>query len=284
MVDIRYPAINGATEKEQLSEIRSYLYQLADALQDALAQTERNVARVMQAGASMAVSEEKRDPLAQFQAMKALIIKSADIVEAYYEGIDALLSTSGKYVASGEFGSYGEFVNQRLSAETDRIDQNITRIEAVSAGVVNVNDRIGNMEKTTHTSLSELSDRLGGVSDTLAGSMNFIKTQQAYIRYGAVGTSLDETGLAARNAAGIEIGDYQTLSDGSTQLTNRRFARFTAYGLELFSGDKDAAPVAYIKQNKLFITNAEVTNSFRLGGFILSKSKGLSFDWVGGSL
>lgn len=282
MVDIRYPAISGVTEKEQLSEIRSYLYQLAETLQEALAQTEKKVAVAMEGQAALTRQGEKQNPLAQFQAMKALIIKSADIVEAYYEKIDTLLSTSGKYVAQSDFGAYGEFVNQRLSADTDRIDQNITRIEAISTGVVNVNDRIGSMESTTGAALSELSSRLGGISEKLENDLSFLKTQQAYIRYGAVGTTLDETGLASQNAPGIEIGDYQTLSDGTTLYTNRRFARFTAYGLELFGENKDAPPVAYIKQNKLFITNAEVTSSFKLGGFMIQKSNGLSFDWVGG--
>lgn len=282
-VTLDMPMITGGSPDAQIQQIKSYLYKMAHQLQYALSQTDSRDVVLEQVNNAVAIVEKKEKPPVQiFNEMKSLIIKSADIVEAYYEKIDELLSTSGKYVAQSDFGTYGEYVNQRLSADADRINQNINRIEVITSDIANTNGQIVAMKGDTDASISSLASVVNGFADEITGTTNFIKTQQAYIRYGAVGTTLDETGLASQNAPGIEIGDIQTLADGKTQITNKRFARFTAYGLELFGEIKDAPPVAYIKQNKLFITNAEVTSSFKLGGFMIQKSNGLSFDWVGG--
>lgn len=252
MVDIRLPNINGTTDRQQLTEIRSYLYQLAQQLQLALGETEQRTQlqeKKLQSVAGKADASAARTAVSQFQTLKSLIIKSADIVDAYYEQIEKMLDLNSKYVAISDFGTFREETSMQLGASHDAIQQNISRMET-------------------------LTDLVDGIADKY-------RNQQSYIRYGTVGTTLDDTSLASQTAPGIEIGDYIVLDDGTVQATNKRFARFTAYGLELFGDSKDAPPVAYIKQNKLYIANAEVTGSFKLGGYMISATDGLSFDWVG---
>ena len=250
-INLDLPLISGASTEAQVQQIKSYLFQMVQQLQWAFSQTESRETMERAVNKVTSAAKKEDNPVERFNSIKALIIKSADIVEAYYEKIDNLISTSGKYVAQSTFGTYTEDVAQQLSASADRIDQNIARLETITGAVDGID--------------------------------NFQKVQQSYLHYGNVGTTLDDSGMASENAPGIEIGDYQVMDDGQAVTANRRFARFTAYGLELFGESKDAAPVAYIKQNRLFITNAEVTNSMKLGGFLIQKSNGLSFDWVGGN-
>lgn len=249
-INLELPNITAQTADAQMAQMRSYLYQMVQQLHWAFDTVETNSGNQI----ATIIKEQKQiqstmSAAAQFDAIKDLIIKSADIVEAYYDQIEKMLDLNSKYVAISDFGTFREETSMQLGASHDAIQQNISRMET-------------------------LTDLVDGISDKY-------RSQQSYIRYGTVGTTLDDTGLARDTAPGIEIGDYIVLDDGTVQHTNKRFARFTAYGLELFGDSKNAPPVAYIKQNKLYIANAEVTGSFKLGGYIISATDGLSFDWVG---
>lgn len=130
MIDIRLPNITGKTESEQLAQIKSYLYQFAGQLQWALSTVETgnstDVAVQNTVGAS-----KKEDPTTQFNKLKGLIIKSADIVNAYYEKIDSLLKLSGDYTAQSDFGTFKEKTENQLSATNAQIQQNISDLQAL---------------------------------------------------------------------------------------------------------------------------------------------------------
>lgn len=251
-IDIRLPNITAERPYEQIAQIRSYLYQFASELQWALNTIEKGVSDpISEQAVNSAVGSVDKEATAvnQFTDLKSLIIKSADIVNAYYEKIDSLIELSHKYTAESDFGSFREDANNRISANSNFLEQNISRVQVLQRLVDGMADKI--------------------------------LTQESYIRYGAVGTTLDDTGMAFETAPGFEIGDYQMAEDGSTVVTNRRFSRFTAYGLELF-GDDITSPVAYIKQNKLFINNAEFGQTVIMGGYLATMTDGILIDWIGG--
>ena len=246
---IKFPNINGATDTERLSQIRSYLYDFAGQLNWALStlqagQNGNNSLVVQKSGGGSSSSEA--DAVSNFSEIKSLIIKSADIVEAYYEEIDKLLELSGKYVAQADFGEGGvakyiEDTNMSIEATSENLTQNYYKKETIDA----------------------LGGRVLGIEDS-------IRVQEGYIRTGNVGSYWDE------NALGMEIGEFDT--EGGT--TNKRYARMTSYGLELFGSSKDI-PVAYVRQDKLYITNAEITGTLKIGGYRVDTSNGLAFKWVG---
>lgn len=252
-IEIRLPNITAEKPYDQIAQIRSYLYQFSSELQWALntienGEKEGNNDQIVNSPASSV--DKENTTIQQFGELKSLIIKSADIVASYYEKIDSMIELSHKYAAQSDFGEFIEDANNRISANSNIISQELNRVQI-------------------------LENLVDGMSDK-------ILSQESYIHYGAVGTTLDDTGLASETAPGFEIGDYQQLEDGSTTITNRRFARFTAYGLELFGEEKEAPPVAYIKQSKLYINNAEIRESLRLGGYMVTVSEGIFFDWIGG--
>lgn len=132
MMNIRLPNITGKTEAEQLAQIKSYLYQFAGQIQFALSTVETgggSNAVVQRSGAGSDLAKE--DPVSDFNKLKGLIIKSADIVEAYYEKIDNMLKLSGDYVAISEYGTFKEDTVNALSANSNKIEQNIDNLQAI---------------------------------------------------------------------------------------------------------------------------------------------------------
>jgi hypothetical protein len=112
-IEIRLPNITGVSEKEQLLQLKSYLYQLSEQLQYAF----DNINTTGGSGNGYVVKEAPRgftassggsgvNAEATFAAIKSLIIKSADIVNAYYDEINKKLE--GAYVAQSDFGVFVE--------------------------------------------------------------------------------------------------------------------------------------------------------------------------------
>ena len=75
---------------------------------------------------------------------------------------------------------------------------------------------------------------------------------------------------------GIEVGQRNTVN--GVEVFNK-FARFTADRLSFY--DQSGEEVAYISDFKLYITNAEVTGTLKLGGFLIDTSKGFTLKWAG---
>jgi hypothetical protein len=133
MIDIRLPNITGKTDSEQLAQIKSYLYQFAGQLQWALSTVEvgnggGTYIPVLKSDSS---EEKKENTLSNFNQIKSLIIKSADIVNAYYEKIDELLKLSGDYTAQSDFGTFREETLNRISATNSMIAQNIYDLQSI---------------------------------------------------------------------------------------------------------------------------------------------------------
>lgn len=130
-VDIRLPNINGRTDSEQLAQIRSYLYQFAGQLQWALGNLDSGSTNVVMKTPSTGKPVAKEDPVSNFNQLKGLIIKSADIVEAYYQKIDQMLKLSGYYMAQSDFGTFVEETHNELRATNAKIEQNIYDLQQI---------------------------------------------------------------------------------------------------------------------------------------------------------
>lgn len=78
---------------------------------------------------------------------------------------------------------------------------------------------------------------------------------------------------------GIEVGQ-RTERDG--QEVFDRYARFTANGVYFYLSNQDD-PIAWMSGQKLYITNAEITSTLRLGGYniVADASLGVAWKWVG---
>ena len=161
-IDLRFPNITETTADGKVNQLTSYLHQLVqqlnwglNTLNDAVAGNASSVVVNNKQGEDITPEEA----LDTFNSIKALIIKSADIVEAYEETIKTNLS--GEYVATSEFGEYTEKTNATIT-------ENSTRLEAVYTSVQTIGDDV----KTTNAYIKR--GLLGEYQD------GDLKGQQAY--------------------------------------------------------------------------------------------------------
>ena len=239
-IDIRLPNINAATEQGQLSQMRSYLYQLVEQLnwalntvQDGAAQTVVQTMTAPTASGTAAAEKEAQDT---FNSIKSLIIKSADIVNAYYETMR--LRMDGEYVAESDFGVYRRTTAAELSATIDSVNQLYTDLQSVE--------------------------------ETADGAYDSVRAVTANIKTGLLYTN--ESGVPVY---GLEVGQ-RNVENGVESF--RKYARFTANRLSFY--DQNDTEVAYISDYKLFITQAQITGSITLGRYVADMSDGLAFKWV----
>lgn len=243
-LDIRLPQITGLTEKEQLTQVKSYLYQLATQLQWGLKNIDTS------SNTNTMVNQTARSQLAgtagqtagaedTFNSIKSLIIKSADIVNAYYDEINKKLE--GIYVAESAFGTYKEQTAQDITANSTKIEQNYSNVQEVMTNLDSLN---------------------ASIIDVTAN----IKSGLLYY---------NDDGVPVY---GLEVGQKNVVN--GVEVFNK-FARFTAGRLSFY--DQNDTEVAYISDYKLYITHAEVTGTFRLGGYLIETNNGLTLKWVGRS-
>lgn len=144
-IDIRLPNITASTEEGKLQQMQSYMYQLVKQLNWAL-----NTVESAKGGNTSAVVYESREPATAqeaedtFNSIKALIIKSADIVKAYETTIFS--DFNGKYFAESDFGTYIEETNKKVEENSKGVTETYTRTEAIDSRVEGVEDEL----KTTN--------------------------------------------------------------------------------------------------------------------------------------
>ena len=249
-MNIRYPNITNAPPLEQLAQIRSFLFQLVEQLNMEAQSGTQEKPQVI-TGTNSAIgsgSSQNPTPVSTFNQIKSLIIKSADIVDAYYEEINKKLEKV--YVAESEFGTYSNWATAEIQANAERIRQ-------------------------TYESIQELRTQ----------QVQIIATK-ANIRSGLLFVVGDETlepelgqSLAdGTEVYGVEVGQ-ETEVDG--KVVFNKFARFTAYGMTLY--DNNEKLTAYITDRRLNIPNMVIKNTLTRGGFqeTINSDGGSVERWVG---
>lgn len=263
--DITLPNINAPTEEGKNAQMRSYLYQLAEQLKYALNALDTEAANrmVQQAARSAASAKTPDEVLADFNAIKALVITSADIVEAYYEKISEKFS--GLYVAKSSFpngdeAAFIEQTQQEIVKNSTDITQNFTNVQSILGDIKGFGSETITVNACIKTGLlCELS-------------------KDEAEKYGMpIGTPL----------YGLEVG--QIVEDGNGNEVFNKYARFTAGRLSFYgtSGDE----LGYFSGKKLHVGSVEISGAvieraeigeLDLGGYHTDTSKGIAFKWKGG--
>ena len=135
--ELRYPSFTARTESEQA--LKGYLHQLVDQLQFALNTVGTSSPTVLQTGSrgTQKGSSGSADATVQFADLKALIIKSADIVDAYYQEISTRLE--GVYVAESDFGTFVENTEQFINQSSTDTEQIFSNIQGILTDIENLN-------------------------------------------------------------------------------------------------------------------------------------------------
>ena len=248
--NIRIPNITANSTAEQIRQVHSYLFQVVEQLNWALNNIETaNVATKANDSATNSgntQAPQEKLPIDTFNSIKGLIIKSADIVNAYYEEIDDLLKLSGEYVAEATFpegsAKFIQNTNTVLKANSDSISQFYTNMQEILSDIESLNNQLINVN--------------------------------AYIKSGLLYYSDDGVPVY-----GLEIGQK---TDKNGVETFNQYARFVSNKLSFF--DSNGYEAAYISDKKLFIDNVEINISFSMGGFVdtVRLDKSIVTKWIGG--
>lgn len=302
------------------ADIRGYLNQIDETLKTVLLSLSGSVGEVKsvltkngeitseanEAMYSVAV-KMKNEHLEKFDELKSDIIRTADDVteecKAYTDNTESsvIAAVESGYVAKNEYGEYKSETNTalgvydgRITANTEAIEQIDTDyreykkeassqismlpsaiISEVTEGFISKDELEGESLRSfigsfvtqskndiTEEFISRLSTALDEVESTYGGMTEYITETSAYIRRGEL---LD-------GVYGIEIGR----SDSNMK------TRFLNDKISFYQGDVE---VAYISDNNLYITRAEVLDYLRIGNsndgyFIFDVSpNGLEVRW-----
>lgn len=141
------------SEREQLDAMRRYLCGLAGELEFALGDMEKQVLTVdvgvRRAEKTAAALQDATAPKASFAAVKALIIKSADIVNAYYEEMNRRFA--GEYTARSDFGDYQEKTTQEIRENSRELQRLFTDVQEILDAVTRVETAVSRVNAWIRT-------------------------------------------------------------------------------------------------------------------------------------
>ena len=246
MADLRLPNLTATNTDGRLKQLESYLYQLTNQLNFALKSVEGIETskgyhlHPMQKSGSPNSSLQEHDT---FYTAKDLIVKSADIVEAYADEISKRLE--GKYVASSKFGKYTKETEALIKATSENITQNYYSKQEIDSTVENITS--GFRENGCYVKTGWLND-----NNTIAG-----------IEIGKYSVEKDENG-------------EEIMSDVSfAQFRTDRLCWRDSNGTEVAWLDVTDG------NQMLHIQNATIVDKLRHGGYLIDSSHGLTWTWVG---
>lgn len=235
---------------EQVAQMRTYLFQLAEMLNVALTETNVKVMAVEERSQQSA-SEIKDEADNSYKALRDLIIKTGDTVTLVRDEIDQTLRSS--YVTKSDYGDYYEQIE--------------TNVKQTAESVL-----------TSYNYDAQISD----VLERVDGLDNWTAHVEGYIRQGIIGE--DENGLPI---IGIAIGQNlrslgkQTVDGVSYDVLDNKqsCAFYTSTGISFRLGGKE---VAYLTNEREFITDLVVGGTLTLGEWQISDSNGFTIKWIGG--
>lgn len=298
MILLQPPRLFG-DERQQLTQLKDYLGALIPQLNLALEQATRQEYTLQTAQPQAIRAQKEQQAAATFADVKSLIIKSADIVNAWYDAIS--LKLQGLYVAQSDFGTYREETALLLEASARQVELLFENDQTMATEFSNLQATANDLRATSGSLSADMetvkaqgqaaADSLAGLEGTaaglaaesaalksaadrmdgqLAGLVADNLLTKAYIRMGLLDT---EEGM---DIYGLEIG--QTVEANGTEVF-AKCMRLSAGQLTFYNGDDSVAAVA---SGDRFLCPVLEAQKLYLGGFsLLPRTNGnLSVRWT----
>ena len=295
--------------------LKNYLYELNEALAQVL--DDKTAIELQTLTRSMNEKDKsnqetiialKNQSIKKFDALKQDILRTADEIEKEYTTKleqtkeEIRLEAESRFVAQAQFGEYKNEVASQYRQTSEAIQSNITKTEELSTTVEDykraTDSKITQQADSITSQISETyatKNEVDGLEDKVESKIvqtstnitdNFNKSL-AYLSndISTVGGNVKELvselnvyirrGELEPGVYGIEIGRSDSLIK----------ARFVNDRLSFYQG---ASEVAYISQNNLYITRAEVLDYLKIGnasqGFFIfdTTENGLEVKWSNG--
>lgn len=250
MVTFEPPRLTG-NEAAQLTQLKSYLFQLSEKLNVALSNLDENnfaqtsTARVVVSGG--VGGDVTAAMLDRASALKSEIIKTADIIQSQIDTINTSLAYF--YEADSAFGTFKEDIKTIITTTAASVTQDIFASETITA------------------------------LNTDVGVLNQYKIDTSgYIRSGIVGYD----GITPIIGIVIGQGITSTVVEGEEQELIHFPAFSTVLTSERLSFYRNTDEIAYMSGVVLYITNATITNILSLGDkWDITHTSGFTVKWKG---
>ena len=184
-IDIRFPKITGGTAEDQLRQVQSYLHQLVQQLNYGFTQVEGMMAPYVLPGSDGPGGERETDAatdaLTRFNELKALIIKSADIIEAYYDVISTRLE--GSFVAVSDFGTFVEQTANDIEANSTAITQFYTNMQQIITDIESLEHSLIDVSANIKTGLLYYDDAGVPIYGLEIGQRTEIDGEEVFNKY-----------------------------------------------------------------------------------------------------
>lgn len=251
------PPILRGSEKEQLVQMRQYLYRMSLDLNTALSSlTSDNFAP----GALGASAESGKGVQTQgggvangkgLAELKSLVVKTADTIRAEMDVLETNLSRT--YVAQSAFGTFSEEINAQLAATAERVQQSIDY-------------------------QAELTDSLHGISDDFEAYK--IETG-GYIRQGIIGYNGAVPVIGIAIGQDIRVTGTETSGDTTYDVIDTS-SNMSVWTTEKLSFLVNGVEAAYVSNGAFYVSDMYVTSRLFLNNWQISASRGLTIKWIGG--
>jgi len=216
----------------------SYLYQMAEQLNAALAQmpdtgVSMQYGKAIQGQGTDGEEKDLKSLAAQATALKSLVIKTAHTIQASMDELEASLKTD--YLALSDFGTFQESLENQIRATAEGVVQSFdydSRLVALQKGMV----EFESFETSTN---------------------QYIKTGLLYF---------DDEGVPRY---GVAVGEKLTTItvNGQEVLTRSDLmSTFTSDRLSFWQGGIE---VAYLSSGMLVIANAEIKGMLKVGLYVI---------------
>ena len=239
------PAPSGSPQQMAMAQY-AYLFQMAQQLNLALGQLETGGAGTSSSGGGTAGGGGTGKDSRGYQELKSMIVKTAGLVKRQMDQLSARLE--GEYVAASDFGTYVERLSAYLEANPAALTQYYSFCSDLAANVAAVDAAFSSYRLDT----------------------------EGYIRTGIVYYD------GPAPVYGVAVGQNLTTTetDGKKVVDQNNFrAVFTAQKLSFW---QDSTEIAYVSNNRLYITNITVLDSIGIGSWRMDSGSGLTFKWIGG--
>lgn len=181
--NLRFPNITGQNDAQKLQQVQSYLHQLVQELNWAFDNVggAGGLKPSVELPKDSGSTAESADAVAKFNDIKALIIKSADIVTAYYDNISARLK--GIYVAQSDFGTYAEQTSNDIQATSEGISQLYSNIQEIITDIDNLEEARRDTNAYIRTGLLYEDPTIGPVYGVEVGQSTQIDGTEVFNKY-----------------------------------------------------------------------------------------------------
>ena len=151
-VNFTVPTITGNTTDEKLRSLHSWLFQFTEQMQYAINNLDTSnfapttITKIVKAEST--ASSSSQNTTAEFEALRSLVKKTADTVQASYDELSKTLKSN--YVATSVFGKYVEEATNNIALNADGITQNFKRYEEASKSLSSVETSFNKYVKETN--------------------------------------------------------------------------------------------------------------------------------------